>query len=151
VGGGVRGGREAFAFRTRRERCRAPLKPSRVLEAVVLAVHEEQLAEHGGAPGIRDQGLLESALAPPRNLAGDGKPDIFALAASYGYGLALNHPFVDRNKRVSLAVTELFLELNGFALTAGDDEMLAVWMRLSAGKTTEAELAAWLREWGRAA
>ena len=89
-------------------------------EAVVLAVHEEQLAEHGGAVGIRDLGLLQSALARPQHLVAYGKPDVAALAAAYGYGIARNHPFMDGNKRTAFTVTELFLTLNGYELLADD-------------------------------
>ena len=89
----------------------------------MLAIHDEQLAEHGGRPGIRDLGLLGSALARPKNLALYEHADVVDLAACYGYGLARNHAFVDGNKRVSAVVTELFLALNGFELTATD----AVW------------------------
>ena len=81
--------------------------------AVLRAVHEEQLAEHGGASGTRDAGLFESALARPENLAAYGAPDAAALAAAYGWGLARNHPFVDGNKRTAFVATELFLMLNG--------------------------------------
>jgi len=81
---------------------------------VVLAVHEEQLAEYGGSAGIRDAGLLESALARPKNLAAYGEPDVAELAASYGFGIARNHPFVDGNKRTAFVSVELFLRLNGY-------------------------------------
>ena len=80
-------------------------------EAVVFALHEEQLSEHGGAVGLRDLGLLQSALARPQHLAAYGQPDVAALAAANGYGVARNHPFVDGNKRTAFTVTELFLTL----------------------------------------
>jgi death-on-curing family protein len=88
--------------------------------AVLQAVHEEQLAEHGGASGTRDAGLFESALARPENLAAYGEPDAAALAAAYGWGLARNHPFVDGNKRTAFVAAELFLMLNGHELAADD-------------------------------
>ena len=88
--------------------------------AIILAVHEMQLAEHGGATGIRDSGLLESALARAPNLAAYGQPDAPALAAAYGYGISRNHPFLDGNKRTGFVATELFLQLNGLELTAAD-------------------------------
>jgi len=113
--------------------------------SVVLALHEEQLAEHGGATGLRLGGALESALARPRNRASYGEADIPALAAAYGFGISRNHPFIDGNKRVSLVVTEVFLELNGFILTASDEELVETWFELSAGRLSEAELAVWLR------
>jgi death-on-curing protein len=117
----------------------------RVGQDVVLAIHDAQIAEHGGSPGIRDIGLLESALARPRNLAAYGQPDISDLAAAYAYGLARNHPFIDGNKRVSLAVTETSLELNSRQLEATDADCLRVWLELASGHLTEDELAEWLR------
>ena len=88
--------------------------------AVIRAVHEEQLAEHGGGLGTREMGLLESALARPMHLAAYGAPDVAALAAAYGYGIAKNHPFIDGNKRTAFVAVELFLMLNGWELTATD-------------------------------
>jgi death-on-curing protein len=88
-------------------------------ESVVLALHEEHLAEHGGPVGIRDRGLLESALFRSQNLIGYGDPDLASLAA-YGFGLARNHPFIDGNKRTAFTVMELFLALNGQELIADD-------------------------------
>lgn len=114
--------------------------------AVILAVHEEQLAEHGGAAGIRDAGMLESALSRPRNLAHYGEPDAAALAAAYGFGLARNHPFVDGNKRSAFVAVELFLHLNGLRLDALDADCVMVMLSLAAGEIDEATFAAWLRE-----
>lgn len=114
-------------------------------KGVVLAVHEEQLSEHGGPSGIRDAGLLDSALAKPINLSGYGNPDLFDLAASYAFGIARNHPFVDGNKRTSLVITELFLELNGCSLEASDIDCLSRWLALSSGDLAEGEMAEWLR------
>ena len=87
-------------------------------KVVVWAVHEAQLAEHGGSAGVRDAGLLASALARPLNLVAYGEPDAAALAAAYGFGIARNHPFIDGNKRTAFVCTELFLVLNGASLTA---------------------------------
>jgi len=111
--------------------------------AVILAVHDEQLAEHGGAAGVRDAGLLESALARPRNLAHYGQPDACELAAAYAFGLAKNHPFIDGNKRSAFVATELFLMLNGWRLTAGDADCVMVMLRLAAGEVDEASFAQW--------
>lgn len=113
--------------------------------AVLRAVHEEQLAEHGGASGTRDEGLFESALARPRNLAAYGSPDAAALAAAYGWGLARNHPFVDGNKRTAFVAIELCLLLNGQQLVADDAACVLTTLALAAGELTEDELAAWLR------
>ncbi len=113
--------------------------------AVVLAVHEEQLAEHGGAAGVRDVGLLESALARPRNLAHYGEPDVCELAAAYAFGLARNHPFIDGNKRSAFVATVLFLMLNGWRLTASDADCVLVMLNLAAGELDEAPFADWLR------
>jgi death-on-curing protein len=114
--------------------------------AVILAVHEEQLAEHGGAAGVRDPGMLESALSRPRNLAHYGEPDASALAAAYGFGLARNHPFVDGNKRSAFVAVELFLHLNGLRLDAPDVDCVMVMLSLAAGDIDEPTFAAWLRE-----
>ena len=120
-----------------------------VERAVVLAIHEQQLSEHGGPSGLRDAGLLDSALARPPNLAAYGAPDIFDLAAAYAFGLARDHPFVDGNKRVSFVVTEVFLALNGYELMASDKDCFAQWMALADGSLKEADLAEWLRANGR--
>lgn len=111
---------------------------------VVLAIHDEQLAEHGGQPGVRDSGLLESALGRPRHQFAYGEPSIPRLAASYAFGISRNHPFLDGNKRTSLVVAELFLELNGYALIAGDSECVTTFLQLAAGELTEETLAGWI-------
>ena len=113
--------------------------------AVALAVHDEQLAEHGGLGGVRDAGLFESAMARPHNVAAYGDPDAAALAASYAYGLARNHPFADGNKRTAFVVATLFLALNGFELTATDADSILTFLGLAAGDLDEARLAAWFR------
>lgn len=122
-------------------------KPWRFLkEAIALAVHEEQLMAHGGGHGVRDIGLLQSALARPENLAHYGEPDVYALAASYAYGIAKNHPFIDGNKRTAFVVMETFLLLNGANLNASDSECVTVFLELAAGNLSEEGLAHWLRE-----
>lgn len=112
---------------------------------VISAAHAEQLAEHGGAEGVRDQGLLESALARPMNLAAYGEPDVAALAAAYGFGIVRNHPYVDGNKRTGLVALELFLNLNGYELFADDAECVLTILALAAGSLEEAQLAEWVR------
>jgi death-on-curing protein len=118
---------------------------------VLLAVHEEQLAEHGGAAGIRDKKLFESALARPQHvdaygLPEGGKPTAADLSAFYLHGLACNHPFVDGNKRTALVAAELFLELNGFSLNASDEDCVLLTLSVAAGKNSEKETADWIRE-----
>ena len=112
---------------------------------VMLAVHEEQLAEHGGGSGVRDQGLFESALSRPLNLAAYGDPDVAALAAAYGFCLARNHPFVDGNKRTAFVSVELFLALNGWDLMANDAPCVLTMLALAGGDLSEDEFAQWLR------
>lgn len=113
--------------------------------AVAEASHREQLAEHGGGEGVRDPGLLASAMARPLNLAGYGEPDVAALAAAYAFGIARNHPFVDGNKRTAAVVAETFLSLNRHALHASDAELVVAMVALAAGELTEDELADWFR------
>lgn len=112
----------------------------------LLLLHGESLAEHGGAAGMRDAGLLESALARARNLAAYGEPDVADLAAAYGSGLSQNHPFVDGNKRAAFLSVGLFLALNGYCLVATQAEATVVMLALAGGELDEAEFAAWLRE-----
>jgi death on curing protein len=116
-------------------------------EAVVLALHEEHLAEHGGATGLRDRGLLQSALTRPLHLATYENPDLAALAAAYAYGIARNHPFLDGNKRTAFTIMELFLNLNGLELLADDASCVAIMLELAQGTLTENRLIDWLREW----
>ncbi|MBC7769496.1 MAG: type II toxin-antitoxin system death-on-curing family toxin [Phycisphaerales bacterium] len=113
---------------------------------LILAVHNRQLAEHGGARGVRDEGLLESALARPQNLFAYGENDAVALAGAYAFGIARNHPFVDGNKRTAFVACELFLVANGRELVASDEECLAMMLSLAASEIDEAQYAAWLRE-----
>ncbi|MFM9937444.1 MAG: type II toxin-antitoxin system death-on-curing family toxin [Novosphingobium sp.] len=117
-----------------------------VASEVARAAHAEQLAEHGGAEGVRDDGLLESAFTRPRNLANYGDPDVAALAASYANGIARNNPFVDGNKRTAAVVVETFLVLNGFMLAANDAELVVAILALAAGELTYDELSDWLRQ-----
>ena len=122
---------------------------------VLLAVHEAQLAEHGGAAGTRDAGLFESALSRPQNLAGYGlpggeAPDVADLAAAYGYGISRNHPFIDGNKRTGFVATELFLALNGWTLHATDADCVLTMLAVAAGDITEAAFADWLRQHAQA-
>jgi death-on-curing protein len=114
-------------------------------ERVALAIHDEQLAEHGGAAGLRDLGLLQSALARPRHLAANARPDAADLAAAHAFGLVRNHAFIDGNKRTALVVSELFLDLNGYEVTADDAACVAAMLALAEGVISEREHAAWLR------
>jgi len=115
-------------------------------EHVLFAVHEEQLAEHGGAQGIRDEALLQSALVRPRHLASYGGSDGFDLSAAYGFAIARKHPFVDGNKRTAFVAVELFLVLNGVELQAADADCVLTMLCLAAGDLDEAAFAAWLRK-----
>jgi death-on-curing protein len=118
-----------------------------LLEETIMAIHQRQIAEHGGAEGLRDEGLLSSALARPQNLLayGQPRPDLAALAAAYAYGLAHNHPFVDGNKRTALVAARTFLLLNEANLEAGQNEKFLIFQRLAEGSLTEEELADWIR------
>ena len=123
-------------------------EPVWVRDDVVFAIHRRQLAEHGGADGIRDDGLLASALARPKNLLAysDHEPDLPALAASYAYGIVRDHPFVDGNKRVALVVCRTFLKLNGYEIDASQEDKYVTFMKLAAGQLAEAGLANWIRD-----
>jgi death-on-curing protein len=115
--------------------------------AVVVAIHEAQLAEHGGIAGIRDEGLLSSAIARPGKLHAYGNhPYAASAAASYAFGIARNHPFLDGNKRTAFVVVELFLNLNGWILHADDAACISTMFGLAAGNLGENALADWLRE-----
>ena len=109
------------------------------------AIHDRQLAEHGGPPGVRDPNAFESALARPKNLAAYGKPDAAALAAAYAFGIARNHAFVDGNKRTAWVLARLFLARNGSTLTFDRQEAIATVLALAAGDMSEVELADWFR------
>ena len=125
----------------------APSKPwVWIASSVLYAVHDEQLAEHGGLVGLRDANALESAIARAQQLAYYGAPDVAELAAAYGFGIARNHPFSDGNKRTAFVAVELFLALNGHELTADDADCILTMLRLAAGDTEEAAFAQWIRE-----
>ena len=111
----------------------------------LLLLHGESLAEHGGASGMRDEGLLDSALARPLNLVAYGEPDLAALAAAYGFGIAKNHPFVDGNKRAAFLVVGLFLYLNGQRLAVTQADATVMVLALAAGEIDEAAFANWIR------
>ncbi len=113
---------------------------------IIEAVHDWLLAEHGGGPGLRDEGLLASALARPRQLAAYGQPDLCDLAAAYAAGIVRNHPFVDGNKRTAFVAAYVFLARNGLKLTASEASATHSVLALAAGEMSEAAFAAWLRE-----
>lgn len=120
-------------------------EPIWIRQDVVLAMHEESLLLHGGPEGVRDLGLLESALARPRNLLvySEQAPSLAQLAASYAKGIVANHPFVDGNKRTAFIVSLTFLRLNGLQLTASKENRVLTFWKLAAGEITEPELALW--------
>jgi death on curing protein len=125
-------------------------EPSWLLIHVVIAIHEALIAEHGGPAGIRDRGLLESTLARPRNLrAYSESASLFDLAASYAYGLARNHCFVDGNKRVAFTAALTFLSLHGIGLEASQEEKYLTFLKLAEGEVSEPELSAWLESHSR--
>ncbi len=115
----------------------------------LMLLHDESLAEHGGAAGLRDDGLLDSALARPQNLLAYGDPDVFALAAAYGVGIAKNHAFVDGNKRAAFLAVGLFLALNGYRLVATQADATLTMLDVAAGDMPEEIFAAWLRKHSR--
>ncbi len=120
-----------------------------ILDRLVYVVHEEQLAEHGGTGGIRDRGLLGSALARPRNLEdyGEPPPNVFDLAAAYAYGIIENHPFLDGNKRTGFLMAYIFLNLNGWELNAPETEAALAVYALAKGEWTEKDFSRWLEKW----
>jgi death-on-curing protein len=114
---------------------------------MIRAAHDEQLAEHGGPGGLRDEGLLSSALARPQNrVRYESSSDAADLAASYAFGIARNHPFVDGNKRTAFVALEVFLDLNGYELNASDEECIFAMLDLAAGRLDEGMLAQWIRD-----
>jgi death-on-curing protein len=121
------------------------MKPVWLERQALLLLHGESLAEHGGAPGIRDEGRFESALARARNKFDYGEPDIHELAAAYAYGFAKNHAFIDGNKRAGLLAAGLFLLMNGWRLEASQAETIGAMLALADGTWSEADFAAWLR------
>lgn len=116
----------------------------------LLLLHDESLVEHGGAAGLRDAGLLDSALARPLNLAADGEPDLPELAAGYAIGLAKNHPFVDGNKRAASMAIGLFVALNGQRMVATQIEATQAMLAVAAGELDQVAFATWLRAHSRA-
>ena len=121
------------------------IEPLWILERVVLAAHDQLLAAHGGAEGLRDAGLVESALARPRQHYAYSFTDLIELAALYTAGLVRNHPFVDGNKRTGFAIGIVFLELNGFVFQATEEDATQSVLGVAAGELDEAGYAAWLR------
>ena len=119
-----------------------------LLEETLTAIHHRQIAEHGGSEGLRDEGLLLSALARPQHLLAYGAPapDLASLAAAYAYGIARNHPFVDGNKRTALVAARTFLILNGVDLKATQDDKVLTFLNLAEGAISEEELADWIRK-----
>ena len=122
------------------------MKPTWVPKSVVLAIHEFQIAEHGGARGLLSDDLLESSLAAPQQPLAYGDPDLCALAAKYAASLTHNHPFPDGNKRVAFVVAGVFLELNGLRLAAPEVEAATTMLALAAGTLDEPGYAQWLRD-----
>ena len=116
-----------------------------LLEGVVAALHDEQIAEHGGRLGTRDAGLLSSSLARPQNQVAYGDPSVFDLAAAYAYGIIRNHPFVDGNKRTGFLAAYVFLDLNGWELIAPEDEAVAAVLALATGEMQEVGFSGWLQ------
>jgi death on curing protein len=113
---------------------------------VVVAIHSDQIREHGGSLGVRDKGLLESALDRPRNRFNyESDSDLRALAAAYGFGIAKNHPFVDGNKRVAFQAMYVFLGINGVTITADEEEVVRLVLALASGELSESDLGVWLR------
>ena len=119
-------------------------EPEWIYRDTVLGLHELSIEQHGGSHGIRDEGLLDSALGRPQHLFVYGTPNLFDLAACYAHGLVKNHPFIDGNKRTGFVVAALMLEVNGYELQAVDDDATARTLALAAGEMTESAYAAWL-------
>jgi len=123
------------------------IEPRWLTFSVVLAVHADQISKHGGAGGLRDRGLLESALERPRNrYQYEPDSDLAGLAASYGFGIARNHPFLDGNKRVAFQAMYVFLGLNGLRIESPEEEVVALVVSVAGGQIDEPQLASWLRE-----
>ena len=121
-------------------------QPSWLLKAVVLALHEQSLGLFGGLAGVRDEGMLDSALQRPQNLAAYGTPTAYELAAAYAFGLAKNHPFFDGNKRIAFLAAVTFLEANGHAFSGSEVDAVLRTLALAAGELDEAGHAEWLAE-----
>lgn len=126
------------------------MEPKWIRVEAVVAIHRRQIAEHGGSDGVRDQGLLLSALARPQNLLAYREDvDISALAAAYAFGIAKNHPFIDGNKRTALVVLRTFVSLNGYDLEASEEDKYTTILNLAEGSLTEEQLAEWVRSRSR--
>lgn len=122
-------------------------EPIWISEQLAKAMHADQISQHGGTPGVRDQNLLSASLARPRHLFAYGdNPTLFDLAAAYGYGLAKNHPFIDGNKRTAFVVMATFLELNGSSLDAPEIEVVILMERLATDQESQDSVAEWLKE-----
>jgi len=122
-------------------------EPRWLTSSVVLGIHADQVSKHGGSGGLRDRGLLESALDRPRNRHHyEPDSDLAELAASYGFGIARNHPFIDGNKRVAFQAMYVFLGLNGLRIESREEEVVSLMLSVASGDTDEAQLASWLRE-----
>jgi len=115
-------------------------------EKVIIAIHDEQIAEHGGGRGVRDHGLLLSALARPQQLLQYAAPDVFDLAAAYAFGIVNNHPFIDGNKRTGFLAAYVFLDINGRELTAPEPEVVAAVLALAIGEIDEKGFSMWLKD-----
>ncbi len=114
-------------------------------EKAVLAIHDQQISEHGGLSGVRDLAVIQSALARPQNLLAYGSPDAADLAAAYAYGLTRNHGFIDGNKRIGFLVAVTFLDVNGYDFVAGEADVVRMMLAVASGEMTEAALAEWFR------
>jgi death-on-curing protein len=123
------------------------IEPRSLSTSIVLAIHADQIADHGGALGVRDKGMLESTIDRPRNrFQYEPESDLAALAAACGFGIARNHPFIDGNKRVAFQTVYVFLGLNGARLHAAEAEVVLIMLSLAVGELQEAHLADWLRQ-----
>jgi death on curing protein len=123
-------------------------EPKWITESIVIYIHDDQIAQHGGSYGILNRGLLASALARPRNLYGyEEEHSLSKLAASYGYGLAKNHSFIDANKRTAFQVMFVFLRINGLYLDAPESEVVVMMQRLAQDEITQEQLAEWLEKY----
>jgi death on curing protein len=121
-------------------------EPLWIAEEIVRVIHQDQIEQHGGSLGIRDENLLSASLARPRHLLAYSQPDLFDLAAAYGYGLAKNHPFIDGNKRTAFAVMATFLLVNGYLLEVPEMEVVPMMELLATDQENQESLAQWLRK-----